>query len=148
MRKPSGIDEQQAFTLLEVLVTLAVLTLLMVAIPIALPRVAPSQQLRVDTDTLSAVLRSTRDEAVLAGRIIPITVDAGTAQLATTGGHTLWQAASGMRLSWQPLGAGLELTFFPDGSTSGGTLRLELGNSERAVEVSPLTGRVAVQPSS
>ena len=140
----SGTGEERGFTLLELLVALAILTLLTLSIPIALPRLLPAQQLGVDAQTLAAALRDSREDAVLAGREARLLIDNG--ELRAGGQVAVWRASNNVEVRWasDSAGAARELGFYADGSSSGGRFELRLAGREAEVVVSSMTGRVSV----
>lgn len=132
----------RGFTLLELLVVLAIMLLLAGAWPFAAPRLFPVQQLRNEGQELVARLRSARMTARVTG------VQQEVALLETGTGYQ-----SGAELHQLPTGViarmrsadismkSLGVMFFPDGSSTGGIMELRLPNHTISVEVGRLTGR-------
>ena len=150
MRRTSATGRNDGFTLLELLVVLAVLVLLTLAIPVALPRLAPAQQLRVAAESLASALRAARDEAVLSGRpavLTPRGEPAAGAQLEDANGPVVWAPGHALDVRWQTAEGrpAASLEFYPDGSASGVAARLAIGRRSILVEVSAMTGRVGVR---
>ncbi len=140
----------RGFTLLELLVVLAVLVLLTLAIPIALPRLAPAQQLRADAENLLSAFRAARERAVLSGVPVVLTLDAtpGASDVVIENSQrVVWQAAYGDNVVWESTEgrAASRLTYYPDGSATGLTARLAMGKRSLEVSISAMTGRVSVQ---
>lgn len=131
------------FTLLEVLVVLAIVTLISVSVPVALPHLVPRQQLRVDAQSLNTSLREVRSESITANRVIALDLTTAGALLDRRQGTDIWKPSRGVAVTASPMARdGFRLVFFPDGSSSGGQFSLEFDHRRATVEVSPLTGRV------
>lgn len=127
------------FTLLELLVVLAIMVLLAGAWPFAAPRLFPTQQLRNESQKLIASLRSARMTARLSGA-------AQTMEL-LQGGHG-YQAGSeshalpmGVLARIRTVAAAQGVTFFSDGSSTGGIVDLSLPNRTLSIEIGKITGR-------
>jgi general secretion pathway protein H len=129
----------RGFTLLELLVVLAIMVLLAGAWPFAAPRLFPKQQLRNEAQKLIAALRSARMIARLSGA--PQTIE-------------LLQGGNGYQTSSEPhqLSTGIiarvhndavsqGVMFFPDGSSTGGVIDLQLPTRTVSIEVGKVTGR-------
>lgn len=137
------------FTVLEMLVALVVVA---IVAAIAWPRVtAPSPSLSVRTAALrlAAEFRSARADAMTSGMARAVTIDLTR--------RTFWTGADGAKrriaaplrlqaegpLAWAaPQQA--QVLFRPDGSSSGGSLRLSAGTMRASVHVDWLTGATSV----
>ena len=133
------------FTLLELLVVLAILVLLSVIWPLAAPRLFPAQQLRNEGERLVSVLRATRNTALISNMTSEFSVSAdGTSYHA---GNEDFRLPQGMRLdkqnepSVQNTGV---VRFFADGSSDGGLLMLTRDMRKNAIVVSRMLGRAEV----
>jgi len=122
------------FTLLELLVVLALVALLATALPIAFRHLIPGQQLKVATIELAGELRALQTKSALTGEKQEFRVE----HTRMSGGISVELAAPGNAL--RSIDA---IEFFPDGSSSGGRLTLVLGERRSELLVSALTGRVA-----
>jgi general secretion pathway protein H len=130
------------FTLLELLVVLAIMVLLAGAWPFAAPRLFPAQQLRNEGQTLISVLRSARMTARVSG--IPQSIellDAGDAYQAGLEAHKLANGIVARIREADNTPAPASVIFYPDGSSTGGVIDLALPNRTVSVEVGKLTGR-------
>jgi type II secretion system protein H len=131
----------RGFTLLELLVVLAIMVLLAAAWPFAARRLFPTQQLRNESQKLIAGLRSARMVARLSG--VPQTIDllqGGSGYQAHSESHELPTGVVARIRSddaSQPIG----VTFFFDGSSTGGIIDLNLANRTVSIAVGKLTGR-------
>lgn len=133
------------FTLLELLIVLAIMVLLAGAWPLAAPHFFPAQQLRNENQRLVAALRTMRTAARTTGTIQELDIsEAGNAYLVTgeshalPGGFTLRLRADG------PLRYAARLQFFPDGSSTGGMFDLGLPDRHLGIRVGRMTGRAEI----
>lgn len=143
--KPARTD---GFTLLELLVVLAIVALMTA---IAAPRFAaalPGAELDSGARKLAAGLREARSLAVSTNRAVPFTLR-GDANLYTIGrggesrqlpGKLAITLVTGRReISGANQGS---IRFFPDGSSTGGRIELKGAGGKRSIEVDWLTGRI------
>ncbi len=143
--KPARTD---GFTLLELLVVLAIVALMTA---IAAPRFAaalPGAELDSGARKLAAGLREARSLAVSTNRAVPFTLRGG-ANLYTIGrggesrqlpGKLAITLVTGRReISGANQGS---IRFFPDGSSTGGRIELKGAGGKRSIEVDWLTGRI------
>jgi len=130
------------FTLLELLVVLVIAAGLMAALPPLVARAMPSLHLTAAARTLADDLRRLRLAAIAGQREARLTVAPRGDGYGLDGqGKAL---PEGVRLTL-PAQAGGVIRFFPDGSSSGGEMRLDLEGDSRHVAVSWLTGQVSVR---
>jgi len=129
----TGNVRRRGFTLLELIIVLALIAMLATALPIAFRTLIPGQQLRVAAADLASELRALQSRSELTGEVQQY-------RAADV------QAVAGIQIhfsSTTPVSEPLDsVQFFPDGSSSGGRITLALGERRRALEVSALTGRV------
>jgi general secretion pathway protein H len=131
----------RGFTLLELLVALAILVLLVAASPFAAPRVFPAQQLRNEGQRLIAALRSTRMVARFTGA--PKTIEflqGGSSYRSQETARTMESGVRAQLYTDTPQARSDQLTFFPDGSSSGGRIDLALAGNSLSVRVGRFTG--------
>jgi general secretion pathway protein H len=136
------------FTLVEMLVVLAILALVLAVVPPLLAGGQARAELDAATRELAAALRETRSQAIREGRSESFVVDA--ARHFRAGGGPAHALAHGLGLAFAtadghavPAGA---IRFFADGSSTGGRLILLSGERRSYVTVDWLTGRVALDP--
>lgn len=122
------------FTLLELLVVLAIMGLMLtVAAPFTV-RTVENAQLRADTRELVSDLRALRRRAIDRRETIAVTsLFENTRRLP---GHASYRAR------FVPAAGSEALVFYPDGTSSGGTFRLEEGGRSAEVSVAWLSGVV------
>ena len=103
------------FSLIELMVTVAIVSVLAIGATLVLPRASASERASAE---LVALAREVRLKAMLSGEVHRISPD-GTALSVATSGAT--SPVNGLR------GEGNALTFTPDGLVEGGPLRLADG---------------------
>jgi general secretion pathway protein H len=132
------------FTLLELIVVLAIIVLLAAAWPFAAPRLFPTQQLRNEAQRLIASLRLARTAARVSGapQIIEIT-DGGASYRAGLETYELQRGVI-VRARGRSAERSPSILFYPDGSSSGGVLDLQLPDRTLSVDLKKLTGRASL----
>jgi general secretion pathway protein H len=145
--EPQG--NQRGFTLLELLVVLAIIGLVVALVPGFVLRSQPQLDVDVAARAIADGLRQTRSEAILRNRPQAFALDV-EARMFRAGDHTPVRIDDGIALSFrsarsQLLGAGTgQIRFFPDGSSTGGLIRLVQGEARADVRSDWLTGLVTV----
>ena len=134
-------DREAGFTLLETLVVIGITVLIGI---IAFPDVERSLQslaLRQTASVVQANLRVARGEALRGDQMVAFSVDADGGGYAWTNGPSQ-RAPRGVELA---LTNRRPITFFPDGSSSGGEVALTGAGRQVVVSVDPQTGAVAAR---
>lgn len=147
--EPLRSARQTGFTLIEVLVVLVILALTMALVVPAIGKGRGANLEDVARD-VQISLRKARAEAVLRQRSSAVLVDvrARTYRLEHEPDEmTIAQpiAVTASVASSELHGSMAGIRFFPDGSSTGGFVRLSIGGSSTKVEVDWLTGRVSVR---
>ena len=150
-----GAGRRRAFTLVELLVVLAVAALILTAVPPLVSAALPGVELKAAARWTLASLRLARETAIRSGADTVLIVDLEGRRLEIPGYRVVslpsridlkLEAASGEMLDAQR-GA---IRFFPDGSSTGGRLILArgAGRDQRGYQVGVtwLTGRVRMAP--
>lgn len=146
------------FTLLELLVVLAIAGLLVSLTPPVISAAVPGARLRVATLDFAKMLRKSRNLAVSRGTDIDVVIDTEAPRY--TVGGTSSVLPSGIELDIRDSGfivAGqlpafadrlpgdaFTLRFYRDGSASGAAIQLSQGRSAYRIDVDWLIGRVTV----
>ena len=149
----------RGFTLIELLVVLLILSVLLVATPIAFDRVLPSLEVKADARNLANLLRDARGRAIRQNIETTVVVDVAerTYWMSDTG-----QAEPGSRDSQSRFADGVIVTlrtatteqieedigrirFYPDGTSTGGGVKLDRRGKLFNVEVDWLYGHVRVE---
>lgn len=155
-RRPAATGGRVAgFTLVEIVVVLAIAGLLMTAVPPLFDAVMPGIQIKGAARRTVATLRLARDAAIRSGSetVLVIDVEArrlelpGFRAVSLPGGLNLDLEVARRELLGEERGA---IRFFPDGSSTGGRIVLSRGEGRDAtgyqVGVNWLTGRVRMAP--
>lgn len=137
---------QSGFTLLEMLVVLAVLGLVIGIVVSRGPSGSVVLDLRAQAALITQALRSARGEAIATDRHVAFLLDAPSHRF-QVGTHPPSDLAAQMQVSMQAAGTGpgqARIVFAPDGSATGGRIALEQGRSHLLITVDWLTGRTSV----
>lgn len=131
------------FTLIEVMVALAIMTLLAVSFPIALNRMMPARRVMVTADRLASDLRWCQGQATMSGASVRLLLSEGGYSLQSPGTARAVRVASSttLRLSSSADADLRELIIYPDGTTSGGRFDIFDSGRTAAIDMSTLTGR-------
>jgi len=147
------------FTLLELLVVLALAGLLMSVVPSLLAAAMPGTELRVQSRELAASLRDSHNKAIATGRRLDVTINFEPPQYIVEQDkpHILPEGitiAATMDLELQPNhSAGhsgripedrFRIRFYPDGSSSGAIITLRRESLAYTLKVGWLLGRVSM----
>jgi general secretion pathway protein H len=138
----------RGFTLVELLVVLAILALVMTLIPPFLAGGQARAELTTATREIAAALRETRSLAIREGRSAAFVVDGRTGTYRAAGGTPARQVPAGLSVAL--LTAGNErsdagaIRFFGDGSSTGGGVSVMQGERRSDVLVDWLSGRVSL----
>lgn len=136
------------FTLVELLVVLAILGLTMAVVPPLIGAALPGVELKGAARRSAAGLRLAREEAIRTGRAAAWTLDIEARAFRITGNHRPGRLPDGIRLRLEAAERELDgegrgaIRFFPDGSSTGGVFVLERDGRGYQVGVDWLTGRV------
>jgi general secretion pathway protein H len=134
---------QRGFTLVELLVVLAILTLVATLFPLALNRALPERRLEAQTQALVTEVEFAKMSSAMSGTAVELFVDATGHSSRTSPSPA--ETATGSRITDRHGRPRASLVLYPDGSASGGRVELSEGANRRVVVVSELTGRVWVE---
>jgi len=131
-------SHQSGYTLMEVLVVLAIMGLIAAfAVPTA-ARTIDNVTLQSDARTVVVKLRQLENAAIETQQVV--TVSGSDAVTVSTGDTLSASGSSDVRL----VGTN-EISFYPDGTSSGGSIAVERGSQTIVVEVAWLSGDIAVK---
>jgi general secretion pathway protein H len=140
---------QRGFTLLELLVVLAIIGFVVALVPGFVLRSQPQLDIEVAARAIADGMRRARSEAVLRNRPQAFALDV-EARMFRAGDDTPVRIDHGVALSFRTARAQLlsegvgQIRFFPDGSSTGGLIRLVQGDARADVRSDWLTGLVTV----
>jgi general secretion pathway protein H len=136
----TGNPRANGFTLIEALVVMGVTALISsLAFP-AMRSAIGGQEFRAARSSVELTLRQTRATAIRSGGAVGFRVTGGGAAISVDGSEA------------KPLPDSLHLapaqsvTFFPDGTSDGGTFRLSSKNRSASFTIFPTTGLIVVTP--
>jgi general secretion pathway protein H len=141
--------DQRGFTLLELLVVLAIIGLVVALVPGFVLRNHPQLDVEAAARAIADGLRQARSEAVLRNRPQAFALDVEE-RVFRTGDRTPVRIDAGIALSFRTARSELldegtgRIRFFPDGSSTGGLIRAARGDARADVRSDWLTGLVTV----
>jgi len=140
------------FTLLELLVVLALATLLIALVPPLISAAIPGVELKASARKVAAGLRLAREEAIRHGRDVALTLDLEDHSYQVDGPFRRVALPKGVELSLVVADTEMgndqrgAIRFFPDGGSTGGRITLARNGSGWQVGAQWLTGRVEIAP--
>jgi general secretion pathway protein H len=140
---------QRGFTLIELIVVIAIMALLTATLTVRGNPVSPTTHARAAVRAIAGALRSARSQAIMDNRSVSVTID--TANRRYWWGQTPPEALPGdLRLAVlagrdQMAGDSVaRIRFDPDGGSTGGRVAIAGGDRTWWVGVDWLTGRVSI----
>lgn len=136
------------FTLLEILITLAIIALAATAVQIA--RHGQSAALRPIALQLAAELNGARARSIASDRPVRVVIARGGASYTSSDNRRTVRLPNPIHIDYAPaqsIGRVRDhdgLVFFPDGSSDGGNYRLSDGKSMLTLDVAWLSGAVTI----
>jgi general secretion pathway protein H len=140
----------RGFTLLELLVVLAVAGLIMAVTPPMLSKAMPGLQLKSSAREVAAGMRYARDRAVSWRTRTELRVDLEQRTVSVTGRPRPIQLSDDLDVALVTARSALEddqrgsIFFYPDGSSTGGRITVSRGTSGYDIDLDWLTGRVSI----
>jgi len=132
---------EQGMTLMEVLVVMAILGLIGTLGVVQLSRALSIYSLREATSTVVAQMKMARAQAIRSSQMSVFSATADGRAFASTGG-VVRDLPSGVRF----VEPGATVTFYADGTATGGPLTMGSGRGQLVLSVNAVTGAVAVTP--
>jgi general secretion pathway protein H len=146
----SGAARSAGFTLLELLIGLAIMGLMLSAVPALLSKAVPGVEARGAAREMAAGLRAARGRAIASNRETALVLDVEGGVYRVEGESKVRRVPAGIGISLLTAeelrldATTARIAFFPDGGSSGGRVRLAQAGRQYEVRVDWLTGRVAV----
>ena len=144
-------DREAGMTLVELLVVLALLAVISAVAYPDFSRPRGSAEPKTAALRIAAALRDQRALAILRNANSEITYDAELRRFSTVEGQPIESIPKDIRISFEAAKrrnsntSKIALVFFPDGSSSGGTITLSSGTVERRIAIDWLSGAVVVE---
>jgi len=136
------------FTLLELMVVLAIAALLLTVTPPLITAAMPGVELKASARRVAAGLRLAREEAIRSGRDIAFTLDLRERTFQVDGGYRKGRFPEDLKVTLEAAEREMlseeagAVRFFPDGSSTGGRIVLSREGAGYQVGVQWLTGRI------
>lgn len=134
----------RGFTLLELLVVLAVMSLMVAAVPVVLSGGLTGLSLKADARAVADALRFARGRAIAANDEVEFSIDDRSGRYAVSPGGRAGTLAEGTEVRFRPESAGGAIRFFPDGGSTGGRVTISKDRQRYEVRIDWLTGQVSV----
>lgn len=141
---PSG-REWRGFTLVEVMVALAIMVLLAASLPLVIQRATPTRRVAAASERLITDVQLLRARATASGRTAHVASLPGGYRLSSDAGNKDVRLPGSMRLRLSAQGEERtmsEVALYPDGTSSGARFELVDSGRRAVVELSMMTGRV------
>ncbi|MBK1641826.1 type II secretion system protein GspH [Chromatium okenii] len=142
---------QTGFTLVELLIVLALAALLMSAVPALFSAALPGLELKAAARRTAATLRLAQEMAIRRGTVTEVLIDVESRQLTLAAARPVTLPAS-LTLQLEIAARDLQddqrgiIRFFPDGTATGGRIMLTYNAHGYQVGVTWLTGRITIAP--
>ena len=146
---PAGTES--GFTLFELLVVLAILGLTVTLAVPAFQRVMPGLELKAAARSVAATLREAHGLAVSSNREVAVTIDVAGHTMGLGSARPIEQLDPRFALSLYTAtdelvsGSAGNIRFYPDGTSTGGRVRVVYGERQYDVLVNWITGIVTIQ---
>jgi type II secretion system protein H len=138
---------RRGFTLIELVVTLFILSLAATVVAPSVVTGVETLRARTEAAGIATFLRGAREQAVTHNRAYEVQVKSDEGLIELRAGDSVpatRRLATGVRVIADPPAARI-ITFLPQGLSSGARLRVEMAGRSYLVTVDPLTGRVTTR---
>jgi type II secretion system protein H len=154
MRRTSERPRSKGFTLIELMVVIAIIAALAAAFPLAMNRFVAARRVDAAARELVADIRLAQARSVSSGKAVAIEPTAHGYRLLALSGATPevvrsrdWRSSTVVSIERLDGSPGADrLRVFADGSSTGATFTIRDGARSRIVHVSELSGRVRIEP--
>ena len=140
-------NSEAGFTLLEMMVVLAILALALTVVPVHLMNATGGQALKSDVRMLISALNYARTKAISSNMPVALALDRENMRLTINGAQQIGSLSKTTTLDIAgqspQIGTPTIVQFYPEGGSSGGELLLSYERDEYRVSVNWLTGAVS-----
>ncbi len=149
-RAPGRLPVTRGFSLLEMLAVLVLIAVATTAIAVSLVNGLRGTKVMAASRDMAAAMRYTRGQAIIQRQELALEVDVGEKSYTAPGRATV-KLPEDMTLTLRTAGSELthenagRIRFFPDGSSTGGFVRLATERREWLVNVAWLTGEISLE---
>jgi general secretion pathway protein H len=141
---------QSGFTLLELMVVLAIAAVMMTVVPPLVSSALPGAQLKSASRQLAAGLRSARNRALVSRKETSLVLDLENHTFQVSGRKRSYPIPESLQIDLLTVETELlgnqraGIRFFPEGGSTGGRITLSNGKRAFGVDVDWLTGKVRI----
>ena len=137
--------DARGFTLIELIVVLAVMSLLIASVPIVMSGGLAGLELKAAARDVADTLRHARGRAIARNDEITFSVDDRSGRYGLGQGQREGVLGEGMEVTMRPESMAGEIRFYPDGGSTGGQITISRNEQRYDVRVDWLTGQVTIE---
>ena len=143
--------KNDGFTLLELLIVLAISVLSLSIVGINISSGNKTTALKAASRDLSSALRYARGQSLISQKEVKLTLDLATNRYRISSREKAYQLAKEIELTLFSAQVEIEdqqkgsIRFFPDGSSTGGSITLEQDDLKWVVKINWLTGQIKIE---
>lgn len=147
---PAGRRHRQGFTLLELIVVLAIAAVAVAVVPPLIAQAIPGTQLKGAAREVAAGLRYARNRALTSDEEAVLMLDIKGRKFSVSGRKRQYPIPDGLDLTLLTAESEMRgekkggIRFFPDGGSTGGRISLATSKRQYDVDVDWLTGKVRI----
>lgn len=135
---------ERGFTLIELIVVLAVMSLLIASVPIIMSGGVAGLELKAAARDVANALRHARGRAIALNDEVVFSIDGETGRYAVAPGERGGILAEGTEVVVRPDATAGQVRFFPDGGSTGGWVTISKDQRRYDVRIDWLTGQVTI----
>ncbi len=135
---------ERGFTLIELIVVLAVMSLLIAAVPIVMSGGVSGLELKAAARDVANTLRHARGRAIALNDEVVFSIDGESGRYAVVPGARGGVLTEGTEVIVRPDATAGKIRFFPDGGSTGGWVTISKDQRRYDVRIDWLTGQVTI----
>ena len=142
--------QQRGFTLLEIMVVLAIAAIMMTVVPPLISKAMPGAQLKSATRQVAAGLRYARNSSLTTDKETTLMLDLESKSFNLSGQKKTYRIDEDLEITLLTADSEMvsenkgAIRFFPEGGSTGGRISLATEKRKYAVDVDWLTGKVRI----